>query len=117
LWCQRQAATGDVKPNPRPASQPDRKINDLEKDLEKFRAFVKTHGDKTQREMAQLWDTEVSQPTISRALKQIKYTRKKTYSYVQRDEAKRAAFLAQRPDPQAPHLVYVDEAGRDEHDN
>lgn len=73
LWCQRKAATGDVKPKPRPASQPDRKINDLEQ----FRAFVKRHGDKTQSEMAQLWDTEVSQPTISRALKQIKYTRKK----------------------------------------
>jgi transposase len=73
LWFQRKAATGDVKPKPRQSSQQERKINDGEK----FRAFVKTHGDKTQREMAQLWETEVSQPTISRALQAIRYSRKK----------------------------------------
>lgn len=42
---------------------------------------------------------------------------KKTYGYIQRDEAKRAAFLAQLGDPKAAHLVYVDEAGMDERDN
>ena len=73
LWFQRKAETGDVKPKPRKPSPPNLKINDLEK----FRAFVKTHGDKTQSEMAQLWDTQVSQPTISRALDKIRHTRKK----------------------------------------
>lgn len=73
LWLKRKAETGDVKPKPKQKSQRDLKINDWEK----FRAFVKTYGDKTQSEMAQLWEGEVSQPTISRALQKIKYSRKK----------------------------------------
>jgi transposase len=76
LWFQRKAETGDVKPKPRQVCQQELKI----KDLEKFRAFVKAHGDKTQSEMAQLWDEEISQPTISRALGKIKYTRKKKHT-------------------------------------
>jgi transposase len=46
LWCQRQAKTGYVKPKARQASQQKGKINDWDK----FRAFVKEHGDKTQTE-------------------------------------------------------------------
>ncbi|WP_298904067.1 hypothetical protein [uncultured Nostoc sp.] len=65
LWLQRKAQTGDVKPKPRKASQQSSKITDWEK----FRSFVKQHGDKTQSEMAQLWDEEISQRTISRALR------------------------------------------------
>jgi transposase len=76
LWCQRKAAIGDVKPKPRQVSQQNLKINDWEK----FQDFVKTHGDKTQSEMAQLWPGEISQPTISRALRKIKQTRKKKHT-------------------------------------
>ena len=76
LWFQRKAKTGDVKPKPRQVCQQELKINDWEK----FRAFVKAHGDKTQSEMAQLWDEEISQPTISRALGKIKHTRKKKHT-------------------------------------
>ncbi len=76
LWCQRKAETGDVKPKRRQSSQQDLKINDWKK----FRTFVHTHGDKTQSEMAQLWDEEISQPTISRALGKIKHTRKKKHT-------------------------------------
>ena len=54
-------------------------------DWEKFREFAKTNGDKTQVEMASLWDGEISDSlrdsfasrTISRALKKIGFTRKK----------------------------------------
>ncbi len=35
---------------------------------------------------------------------------KKTYGYCQRDEAKRADFLAQLENPKAPQLVYVIDA-------
>ena len=42
---------------------------------------------------------------------------KKKYGYCQRDEAKRADFLAQLENLFAPHLVYVDESGMDERDN
>lgn len=73
LWLQRKAATGDVKPKPRQVSQAPGKITDWQK----FRAFVNEHGDKTQMEMAQLWSGEISQRTISRALRKIGYTRKK----------------------------------------
>jgi len=38
-------------------------------DWEKFREFAKTYGDKTQVEMASLWEGEISDRTISRALK------------------------------------------------
>jgi len=75
LWCQRQAETGDIKPKPRKASQDNGKISDWEK----FRAFVKVHGDKTQAEMAQVWQGEISQRTISRALQKIGHTRKKKH--------------------------------------
>ena len=73
LWCQRKAETGDVKAKARPMVQQNLKINDWPK----FQEFVKTHGDKTQSELAELWDTQISQPTISRALAKIGYTRKK----------------------------------------
>nr|MDZ8001641.1 IS630 family transposase [Aulosira sp. DedVER01a] len=113
LWCQRKAETGDVKPKQRKASQQKGKISDWEK----FRRFVKEHGDKTQSEMAQLWEGEISQRTISRALRKIGFAEKKTYGYSQPDEAKRAAFLAQLENPKASHLVYVDKSGMDERDN
>lgn len=73
LWFQRRAATGDLKPKPRATSPSRGKIQDWEK----FRAFVAEHGDKTQAEMAELWETPVSQRTISRALQKIGYSRKK----------------------------------------
>lgn len=46
-------------------------------DWAKFREFVKAHGDKTQAEMAALWDAKISVRTISRALQKIGLTRKK----------------------------------------
>ncbi len=73
LWLQRKAQTGDVKPKHRQPAALESKINDWQK----FREFVQVHGDKTQSEMAELWEGEISQPTISRALQKIKYTRKK----------------------------------------
>ena len=67
--------------------------------------------------MAQLWEVPISQQTISRPLRKIGNSRKKTYGYCQRNEAKRAAFLEQLENPKASHLVYVDESGMDERDN
>lgn len=46
-------------------------------DWEKFTSFVEVNGGKTQVEMAQLWTSEISDRTISRALKKIGFTRKK----------------------------------------
>jgi transposase len=73
LWFQRKAQTGDIKAKPRQTSNKNQKITDWEK----FRAFVELHGDKTQVEMAQLWEGEISDRTISRALKKIGFIRTK----------------------------------------
>lgn len=73
LWLQRKAQTGDFKPKPNKPLGHSHKITDWEK----FREFATTHGDKTQEEMAQLWEGDISSRTISRALKKIGFTRKK----------------------------------------
>lgn len=73
LWFQRKAATGDVQAKPRRNGSPQEKI----KDWTKFRTFVEQHPDKTQVELAVLWEGEISARTISRALAKIGFTRKK----------------------------------------
>lgn len=76
LWFQRRAATGELKPKPRQSRPSQNRI----KDWEKFRRFVKAHGDKTQQEMAELWDEPISQRTISRAIERIRQSRKKRHT-------------------------------------
>jgi transposase len=71
--CSALAETGDVQALPNRPPGNNHKITNWEQ----FRAFAKTHGDKTQVEMAQLWQGEISDRTISRALKKIGFTRKK----------------------------------------
>ena len=73
LWCQRKPETGNVQAKQRQASSQRQKITDWEK----FRAFAKEHSDKTQVEMAVLWESDISDRTISRALATIGWTRKK----------------------------------------
>ncbi len=82
LWLKRKAETGDVQALPNRPPGNNHKITDWEE----FRAFAKTHGDKTQVEMAQLWQGDISDSeallrsadrTISRSLKKIGFTRKK----------------------------------------
>lgn len=80
FWFGRKAETEDVQVKPRPTSSPQQKITDWEKfltDWEKFRAFAKEHEDKTQAQMAQLWEGDISSRTISRALQKMGSTRKK----------------------------------------
>jgi transposase len=100
LWFQRQAATGDIKPKPRQVSQRNLKINDWEK----FQAFVKTHGDKTQSEMAELWHEEISQPTISRALGKIKHTRKKNIRVFSKGPSQTSSLFNPTGRPQSTSL-------------
>ena len=72
LWFERRKETGDIGVKARASSNQKTKISDWEK----FREFVKEHGEKTQAEMAELWGN-ISQRSISRALTQIGFTRKK----------------------------------------
>ena len=73
LWLKLKAQTGSLQTKTRQSSGSNRKITDWEK----FGEFAKVHGDKTQKQMAQLWDGEISSRTISRALHKIGFTRKK----------------------------------------
>jgi transposase len=73
LWLHRRAETGGIQPKARQASQRNQKITDWEH----FRVFVNANSDKTQAEMAQLWEGDISARTISRALGKINFTRKK----------------------------------------
>jgi transposase len=82
LWLKRQAETGDFQALPNQPPGNGHKITDWAK----FREFAQVHGDKTQVEMAKLWEEPISDSeallrsadrTISRALKKIGFTRKK----------------------------------------
>jgi transposase len=81
LWCQRQASTGDCQAKPNLPQGNGHKITDWEK----FREFVKVNGEKTQVEMAKLWEGEISDRTISRALVKIGVTRKKKLMGIEND--------------------------------
>jgi transposase len=113
LWFSRQAETGDFQALPNEPPGNGHKITDWEK----FREFAKTHGDKTQVEMASLWEGEISDRTISRALKKIGFTRKKRLmAFQERDEVKRKAFIAHLSSVATAQIVYLDESGMDSRD-
>ncbi len=73
LWLKRERETGDFQALPNKPLGNGHKITNWEK----FREFVEVNGDKTQVEMASLWQGEISARTISRALKKIGFSRKK----------------------------------------
>ncbi len=52
LWLKRKAQTGDLKPKSHKPPGNNHKILEWEK----FRDFARRHGDKTQEQMAQLWE-------------------------------------------------------------
>ncbi len=84
LWLQRKAETGDVQAKARQDTGHSHKIADWEK----FRAFAQKHRDKTQAEMAELWEGDISSRTISRALKKIGFTRKKRLTLTRNETSK-----------------------------
>lgn len=73
LWLKRREETGDYRAL---ANQPPGNGHKIT-DWEKFRVFAQTNGEKTQAEMAALWDGEISARSISRSLQKIGFTRKK----------------------------------------
>ncbi|UNU22966.1 IS630 family transposase [Microcoleus vaginatus] len=113
LWLKRERETGDFQALPNKPPGNGHKITDWGK----FTKFVEVNGDKTQVEMAQLWSEEISDRTISRALKKIGFTRKKTYGYQERNEIKRAEFREEIVVYKPEEIVYIDEAGMDNREN
>jgi transposase len=73
LWLKRRKDSGDFQALPNSPPGNNHKILDWSN----FEEFARTNGDKTQEDMAQLWPEEISDRTISRALKKIGFTRKK----------------------------------------
>lgn len=71
-WIEQFESQGSTTPI---KSVPPRKESKI-KDWEKFREMVDKNGDKTQKELAQIWGN-ISQQAISRGLKKLGYTRKK----------------------------------------
>lgn len=110
LWLQRKAETGDVLPLPNHPPGNNHKITDWDQ----FRAFAKSHGDKTQVEMAQLWEGNKARSHNRKSVKENwVHAKKKTYGYQERDEIKRQAFIEQLTTQADETIVYVDEAGMD----
>jgi transposase len=72
-WLKRREATGSVQA----VQGYQRGHSHRIKDWEEFRAFAQHYGDKTQTEMAQLWQGDISERTMSRALARLGWTRKK----------------------------------------
>jgi transposase len=90
LWFKRREETGNIEVKARASASQQPKISDWKK----FREFVQEHEDKTQAEMAELWGN-ISQRSISRALKQIGFTRKKKLMVIGRDMKKNAKNFVQ----------------------
>lgn len=67
LWLKRQAETGDYQAKTTRPHRTSSKITDWDK----FAEFAKQHGGKTQEQMAQLWEGDVSTRTLSRALSKL----------------------------------------------
>ncbi|MEL7357531.1 MAG: IS630 family transposase [Cyanobacteria bacterium J06560_6] len=108
-WLKLYEETGDIQPRGQKHVGHSHKITDWAA----FRTFVEAHPDKTQVEMAQLWPGDISDRTISRALKKIGFTRKKSYGYKERDEVKRTDFAKRLASISVENIVYADESGMD----
>jgi len=111
-WLKRRNSTGSVK-----AASGYQRGQSSHQGLGRVSRLRQLHGDKTQSEMVQLWQGELSERTISRAGAHRMDSKKKTYGYRERDEDKRTAFVAQLVTIAPSQRVYVDESGMDERDD
>ena len=84
-WQQRRKETGDFQSKKLGNGGYNHKITDRNK----FTEFAKKYGGKTLSEMAKLW-SNVSIPTIHRALKKIGLTRKKRHMDTKKETKKNA---------------------------
>jgi transposase len=82
-------------------------------DLEKLKQAIEEKPDAYLRELAEPYNCSTT--AVFNALKKIKFTYKKTFTYSEKSEEKRAEFLAKIQDIPAGSIVYVDESGIDEY--
>lgn len=81
LWFKLKAITGDYQAKPNLPQGNGHKITDWEK----FKEFITVNGEKTQVEMAKLWEEDISSRTISRGLEKIGFTRKKKLMAIKKE--------------------------------
>ncbi len=79
-WIEQFEITGSTSPC---KSLPPPQVSKI-KDFLKFKEVVDNNGDKTQKELAELWGN-ISQQAISRGLKKLGYTRKKKLITIKSD--------------------------------
>ena len=72
-WLKRRKETGEY----RALTGFQKGCNHKIKDLETFRKFVKQNGDKTQTQIAKLWEQGLTQQNVSDAMQKLGITRKK----------------------------------------
>ena len=84
-------------------------------DDEGFIELVKENPSRTSDELAQLLG-QVSSSTVRKKLKDLKFSRKKTFLYTERDEKKRAKFRRKIAEIDPRKIVYLDECGFDTHE-
>ena len=72
-WVRRHQATGKVVAQRRGGMKPSKIA-----DMEKFEAFAKAHAHSTLKQMQERWEGEVSLMCLSRALKRLGWTHKKS---------------------------------------
>ena len=89
LWLSEKAKTGDYQAKPNQPQGNGHKITDWEI----FKEFVRVNGDKTQAEMAKLWEGAISDRTISRGLKKIGFSRKKKLMDIKKEMKKKEESL------------------------
>ena len=89
MWLAQLAKTGDYQAKPNEPRGNGHKITDWER----FKEFVRANGDKTQEEMAKLWEVPISDRTISRALKKIGFSRKKKLMGIEKGMKKKEENL------------------------
>ena len=86
------------------------------RDWDKFKEFVDTHTDKTQKELAQLWGN-VSHNTIGRGFKKLDYTRKKKPMVIKNGVKKLFGEIRKKLAQYQPEqLIYVDKSAIDSND-
>ncbi len=73
LWLKREAETGNCRAITNYQQGCRHKITDWER----FRAFIKQHGSKTQAQLVALWGDGVTQQNISAAMQKLGISRKK----------------------------------------
>ena len=65
-------------------------------DLENFKEFARKHGSQTQQEMAEAWEGEISDRTIGKALKKIRFTRKKKVTGIAKEMNRKGKHSSQK---------------------